>query len=179
MPRRIAALFLALLLALPALAQTASQATQPGSSPGPQQSQSVDALGMDVSQPRITDQQAKELFGEVSSILQWVSGETKLPIHDQVKSKLTSRAELQKYLEEHLDRDGGTERLKRSELVLKKFGLLPRTFDLEPFLVKLLREQVLGFYDPEVKTMFLLDWVKPDEQTTVLAHELTHALQDQ
>src|SRR6202042_1134439 len=29
------------------------------------------------------------------------------------------------------------------------------------------------------KTVNLLDWIKPDDQKPVLAHELTHALQDQ
>jgi len=70
-------------------------------------------------------------------------------------------------------------RLQRSELVLKKFGLLPRDFDLEKLLVLLLREQVAGYYDPKTKTVNLLDWVPMEEQEPVMAHELTHALQDQ
>ena len=36
-----------------------------------------------------------------------------------------------------------------------------------------------GFYDNKTKTVNLLDWIEPDEQKPVLAHELTHALQDQ
>jgi hypothetical protein len=63
--------------------------------------------------------------------------------------------------------------------VLKKFGLLPREFDLQKFLVALLREQVAGFYEPKTKTVNLLDWVEAEQQKPVLAHELTHALQDQ
>jgi hypothetical protein len=63
--------------------------------------------------------------------------------------------------------------------VLKKFGLLPRDFDLQSFLVSLLEEQVAGYYDAKTKTVNLLDWVIPDLQRPVLAHELTHALQDQ
>ena len=45
--------------------------------------------------------------------------------------------------------------------------------------LKLLREQVAAFYDPKTKTVNLLDWVRPELQRPVLAHELTHALQDQ
>jgi hypothetical protein len=63
--------------------------------------------------------------------------------------------------------------------VLKKFGLLPRDFDLQSFLVALLREQVAGYYDPKTKTVDLLDWLDAEQQKPVLAHELTHALQDQ
>src|SRR5271165_7153777 len=36
-----------------------------------------------------------------------------------------------------------------------------------------------AFYDPKTKTVNLLDWVRPELQRPVLAHELTHALQDQ
>jgi len=40
-------------------------------------------------------------------------------------------------------------------------GLLPRDFDLQTFLLGLLREQVEGYYDPETKTVNMLDWVDP------------------
>src|SRR4029077_7043663 len=75
--------------------------------------------------------------------------------------------------------DEDTKRLRRSELVLKKFGLLPHEFDLQTFLVSLLREEVAGYYDPKTRTVNLLDWVPIAEQEPVMAHELTHALQDQ
>ena len=69
--------------------------------------------------------------------------------------------------------------MQREEIVLKKFGLLDPDFHLQPFLVSLLTEQIAGFYDNKTKTVNLLDWVAPDEQKPVMAHELTHALQDQ
>ncbi len=75
--------------------------------------------------------------------------------------------------------DKDSKRLKRSEVVLKKFGLLDRDFQLQPFLVSLLTEQIAGYYDSKTKTVNLLDWIAPDQQKPVLAHELTHALQDQ
>jgi hypothetical protein len=85
---------------------------------------------------------------------------------------------VESYLTKHM-KDEDVKRLQRSELVLKKFGLLPRDFDLEKLLVSLLREQVAGYYDPKTKTVNLLDWVPMEEQEPVMAHELTHALQDQ
>ena len=74
--------------------------------------------------------------------------------------------------------DEGTKRMERAELVLKKFGLLDRDFHLRTFLLSLLTEQVAAFYDPRTRTVNLIDWVQPDEQKPVLAHELTHAVQD-
>ncbi len=43
----------------------------------------------------------------------------------------------------------------------------------------LYKEQVEGWYDAHNKTVYLLDWVEPDIQKPVMAHELVHALQDQ
>ena len=127
---------------------------------------------------KITPRQAEELFHSVDEIMQFDSKETGLPIKREVKRKLTSRDEVESYLTKHLN-DDDTQRLRRSELVLKKFGLLPRDFNLETFLVALLKEEVAGYYDPKTRTVNLLDWVPMEEQEPVMAHELTHALQDQ
>jgi len=127
---------------------------------------------------KITPRQAEELFHSVDEIMQFDSKQTGLPIKHDVKRKLTSRDEVYSYLTKHLN-DEDAQRLRRSELVLKKFGLLPRDFNLETFLVALLKEEVAGYYDPKTKTVNLLDWVPIEEQEPVMAHELTHALQDQ
>ena len=127
---------------------------------------------------KITPRQAEELFHSVDEILAFDSKQTGLVVKKEVKRKLTSREEVVSYLTKNKD-DKDTQRLRRSELVLKKFGLLPRDFDLEKLLVALLREQVAGYYDPKTKTVHLLDWVPMEEQEPVMAHELTHALQDQ
>jgi len=139
--------------------------------PPPQQSP-------DEGEVKITPRQAEELFHSVDEILEFDSKQTGLPIRREVKRKLTSRDEVVSYLTKHLN-DEDTQRLRRSELVLKKFGLLPRDFDLQTFLVALLREEVAGYYDPKTRTVNLLDWVPMAEQEPVMAHELTHALQDQ
>ncbi|WP_263383775.1 hypothetical protein [Granulicella arctica] len=130
-------------------------------------------------EPRITKEQAKELFRSVDEILAFVSTDTKLPIEHPVKRVMISRDQVNKYLTQKFNEDEGTKRLERSEIVLKKFGLLDRDFHLGPFLVTLLTEQIAGFYDNKTKTVNLLDWIQPEEQKPVLAHELTHALQDQ
>ena len=127
----------------------------------------------------MTKDQAKELFRSVDDILQFVSTDSGLPIDHTVKRKLISRDEITRYLREKFDEDEGAKRMERSEIVLKKFGLLDRDFQLRPFLLSLLTEQIAGFYDNKTKTVNLLDWIQPDEQKPVLAHELTHALQDQ
>jgi hypothetical protein len=148
----------------------AGQATTPKTEQTPPES---------AAQAPMTKEQAKELFRSVDEILSFASSDTKLPIEHPVKRKLISRDEVNRYLREKFDEDEGAKRMERSEIVLKKFGLLDRDFNLRPFLLSLLTEQIAGFYDNKTKTVNLLDWIKPEEQKPVLAHELTHALQDQ
>ena len=128
---------------------------------------------------KISRQEADELFRSVDEIVQFASRDTSLPVKHPVKRRLISRDEVVAYIQKHMAEDEDTQRLRRSELVLKKFGLLPRDFDLGKLLIALLREQVAGYYDPQTQTVNLLDWVDLDQQSPVMAHELTHALQDQ
>ena len=128
---------------------------------------------------KITKEQAKELFLQVDQILQFSSDDSKLAIRSKVKRRLTTRAEVEEYVQEKLKNDEDAKRMQRGEIVLKKFGLLDHDFQLGPFLVSLLKEQIAGYYDSKTKTVNLLDWIAPEQQKSVLAHELTHALQDQ
>jgi hypothetical protein len=152
-------------------------AAQTATPVAPQAPPSTPAL--DKPQAPMTKDQAKELFRSVDEILSFASTDTGLPIEHPVKRKLISREEVNRYLREKFDEDEGARRMERSEIVLKKFGLLDRDFHLRPFLLSLLTEQIAGFYDNKTKTVNLLDWIQPDDQKPVLAHELTHALQDQ
>ena len=163
-----------LLLAGAGWAQTSAPPAPPDSAPAPTQ-----VAPSPEPESHITPQQAQELFRSVDQILRFASQDSGLPIHHPVKRALVSRDQAMKYIVGRMGSDRDAKRLERSALVLKKFGLLPRNFDLQSFLVKLLREQVAGYYDPKSKTVNLLDWVDADVQKPVLAHELTHALQDQ
>ncbi len=127
----------------------------------------------------MTKQQARELFDSVDQIMAFASKDTGLAGVPHVKRKLVSREEVNQYLIKNFDEDESSKRLQRSEIVLKKFGMLSQDFDLRPFLLSLLTEQIAGFYDDKTKTVNLLNWIEPDEQKPVLAHELTHAIQDQ
>ncbi len=127
----------------------------------------------------LTKAQEAQLIGDLDNIFQFVSKDTGLPISHPIKHVFLTREDVNKFLRKKFDEDKDTKRMERSELVLKKFGLIDRDFHLRPFLLSLLTEQIAGFYDDKTKTMNLLDWVPMDQQKPVMAHELTHALQDQ
>jgi len=161
-----AAICFVVAIAAPAQQRPVAPRTNPIQSPGQESA-------------HMSPDQAKELFALVDDLLKFSSQETGLPIKSTVKRQLTTRTEVEIYLNEKFNEDEGAKRLQKSEIVLKKFGLLDRDFALKPFLLALLKEQIEAYYDSKTKTVNLLDWIGIEEQKPVLAHELTHALQDQ
>lgn len=174
------ALFLGLAAAVAAPAQqTAPSATPSASAQSGCTLSAGPSHNQDKTPTKITPEQARQLFALVDVLIKFSSDETGLPIKSTVKRQLTSRDAVEKYLEEKFNEDEGTKRLQRDEIILKKFGLLDRDFQLKPFLLQLLKEQIEAYYDSKTKTVNMLDWVGPEDEQPVLAHELTHALQDQ
>ncbi len=88
---------------------------------------------------------------------------------DAVVERLRARTR-QEYPPGELDLEGES---------LKRLGLIPDALDYERTMFDLLEEQVLGFYDPDEHRLYIADWVPADMQRPTMAHELTHALQDQ
>jgi hypothetical protein len=126
-----------------------------------------------------TEAEAKAFLASLDEIVEFAEADTGLAMRKPIQKEMASREQVETYLLERMAEDPDTKRLEHSEVVVKKLGLLPAEFDLKGFLVKLYREQVAGFYDAKRKTAFLLDWIAPEVQRPVMAHELTHALQDQ
>jgi hypothetical protein len=163
----------------PAVGQAKPPAPAPGQTPAQPEKPGAQAGQPAKGETHITPDQAQQLFALVDQLMQFSSEETGLPIKSTVKRQIRTRAEVEAYLNEKFNEDEGAKRLQRGEIVLKKFGLLDKDFDLKPFLLALLKEQIEAYYDSKTKTVNLLDWVSVEEQKPVLAHELTHALQDQ
>jgi hypothetical protein len=67
------------------------------------------------------------------------------------------------------------------ERAYKAFGLLPEQLDTKQYLIDFYTGQVAGYYDPETKKFFLKanELATEREDDFAIAHELTHALQDQ
>jgi hypothetical protein len=147
--------------------------------PPPKSGKSEGTFTVGQPETHISKQQAKELFRSVDDILHFASDDSRLPIRREVKRRLTNREAVEKYIVDKFNNDDDAKRMQRAEIVLKKFGMFDRDFELRPFLVSLLKEQIAGYYDSKTKTVNLLDWIDPAQQKSVLAHELTHALQDQ
>lgn len=131
------------------------------------------------SEVRMTDADTKRLFESVDKILDFAAQDTGMPKKTDVKRQLVGKADVEKYTSGRLAKEEFTQRFAQAELSMKKLGYLPRDFNLREFLVKSTGQEVAGYYDDETKTISLLNWVPFDKQEPILAHELTHALQDQ
>lgn len=127
----------------------------------------------------MTDADTKKLFESVDRILTFSSEDSGFPKHAVVKRRMVSKADVEKFAQGRLAKEEYTQRFAQAELSMKKLGLLPREFNLREFLVKSTAQEVAGYYDDETKVISLLNWVPADRQEPILAHELTHALQDQ
>ena len=112
-----------------------------------------------------------------------------------VPMEVKSPEELRGYLVQELERQYSPAQVHGLQRVYERLGLLPPTVDLGEALLKLYTSQIAGFYDPRVGTLFLVPSGVPAQgwmmsflqfmlhrdlvNEMLLAHELTHALQDQ
>src|SRR5579864_9713259 len=128
---------------------------------------------------RMTDADTRKLFESVDKILDFASEDSGMPKQAAVRRRLVSKADVEKYASGRMAKEEYAKKLETAELTMKKMGFLPREFNLREFLVKSTGQQIAGYYDDETKTISLLNWVPVDRQEPILAHELTHALQDQ
>jgi hypothetical protein len=119
------------------------------------------------------------IIATTEAVLKETSDLRELSILKDVKSGAQSRAEIERMVMKNLDEESTPAEMHAAEVVLKAFGLAPQDFNYRPFLIKLLTEQVAGYYDPKVQQFYLADWIELEGQKPVMAHELTHALQDQ
>jgi hypothetical protein len=119
------------------------------------------------------------IVSTTAAMLQETSEIRELSILKAVKSGAQSRAEIESMIVRNLDSETTPAEMHASEVLLKVFGLAPKDFAYRAFLIKLLTEQVAGYYDPKAEQFYLADWIELEGQKPVMAHELTHALQDQ
>jgi hypothetical protein len=119
-----------------------------------------------------------------------------------VEKAVQSPAELQQFLLKDLERTYPGETLHILEKRLLKFGFMVSPLDLHQMMTQMFSQQVAGYYDPRAKKMVLINAITgsggqrqfaPVEllarmlaaqmgvslEKMILAHELTHVVQDQ
>lgn len=135
-------------------------------------------------EPRTSSQTAQassspEFIKAADEVLLQMSKILDLPIKEPLKKSLRSKQEVRDYLIREDKEDKNEAERYADEKTLEAFGLIPKDFPLDTFMLNVLTDQVAGLYDPKAKEFYIADWIPADEQRTVMSHELTHALEDQ
>jgi hypothetical protein len=115
---------------------------------------------------------ADEVLGQMSQI-------TGLKLRSPLKKTLRSRDEIRAYVIREMNEEKSAAERYAGARSGEAFGLLPKNFDFDNFMVALLTEQIAGLYDPKAHEFYIADWIPLGDQRMVMAHELTHALEDQ
>lgn len=122
------------------------------------------------------DPQLRALVDSLMPELQRLSGLKQLaPIHMARRNAAQVRA----FVDQQLTRNLPPDQLEGMRKTYVALGLMPDTLRLRDLLLDLYTEQIVGYYDPQTKQLYVVDGVSRDALEPVLAHELVHALQDQ
>ena len=129
--------------------------------------------------PAASDKVTAEFAAATDEVLQQMSQITGLKLRTPLKKTLRSREEIRAYVLRQMDEDKNPRERYADARAAEAFGLLPKNFDLDPFMVDLMTEQIAGLYDPKAQEFYIANWIPMADQKIVMSHELTHALEDQ
>jgi hypothetical protein len=125
------------------------------------------------------DTTSPEFLQAADDVLAQMSGILHLPIREPLKKTLRTKDEIRAYLVQEQNTDETADQRYADAKALEAFGLIPEGFPLDSFMLDILTDQIAGLYDPKAKEFYIADWIPINEQREVMAHELTHALEDQ
>ena len=116
---------------------------------------------------------------EVADAVPRIEAATGMKFKRPPRIEARSRDEVRQFLLRKFDEETPAQELAGEEAAYKLFGFIPDSMDLRKFLLAVLNEQVVGYYDPATKVLYVVQGA--DEQTVAITvtHELVHALQDQ
>jgi len=93
--------------------------------------------------------------------------------------EVRTRDQVREFLLQRMQEPAIKTQIANQETTYKLLGMIPDTMHLADLLVKVLTEQIIGYYDPKTKVLYVVNGA-PEEYTGItIMHELVHALQDQ
>ena len=143
-------------------AASPAPAASSDSNSGTEQGQSLGEMARKVrkdhtQEVQMSDADAKELFKSVDKIVAFASEDSGFPKRTAVKRRLVSSAEVEKFTRDQQGKEEYAQRLTRSEMTMKKFGLLSRDFNLREFVVRANGTEIAAYYDDETKTISMVN----------------------
>jgi hypothetical protein len=124
--------------------------------------------------------EAEPLSGPIAKVADEVEQVRGLQFKRPVRAEAVSKAKIARLLQEGLDQGFPKEEADRTGQAWETMGLIPNGTDLRKAVVDFNSSQVIGFYDDDAQRLVIIGSSSLSPyQRFVLAHELTHALQDQ
>ena len=117
------------------------------------------------------------LFRQVDEIAQKLAEITGWKLKRKVPAAMMNKAELDKFLTGKVNSEVKPDEIRAEEITLRALGFVEEEFDLKRSVLDVLNEQAAAFYDTKKKRLFVMESSAGD--TTILVHELSHALADQ
>src|SRR5438270_3780275 len=102
-----------------------------------------------------------------------------LPFKTPPKGEARSKEQVRECVTKQFTDSLASHDIAGQEAAYKRLGMIPDTLKLQPFLTSLLEEQIVGYYDPHTKVLYVVDGSPKDMAELTITHELVHALQDQ
>ncbi len=122
----------------------------------------------------------EEMLDTATTIEDQVQELRGLSATEDFSRELISESDLEETVKNDFFADYSDEEAQQDALVLATLGLLPPDFELKQWYTDLYSEQIAGYYDDEIKTMFVVqDTGFGGYEKLTYAHEYTHVLQDQ
>lgn len=102
-----------------------------------------------------------------------------VPFKHPPKLEVRSRDQVRAFVTAQLTDSAALRDLAGKEAAYKAFGLIPDTTNVRKLFEDLLTEQIIGYYDPKTKVLYVVKGAPDDVASITIMHELVHALQDQ
>jgi hypothetical protein len=134
------------------------------------------AVSDDAPQAQWSQAELEKIAADIQSDVEELRG---MSFKSKVAVKLTDKKGFVQYALARQKETESPEKLARDESVAKLLGLVPADMDLQKTMMALLEDQVGGFYDPTTKSFYLMETFTGGVAKIIMAHELTHALDDQ
>lgn len=116
---------------------------------------------------------------EVAEAIPRIEQATGLKFKTPPRLEVRTREQVRDFLLKQFDEATPAAQLTGEEKVYKLLGLIPDSMDLRAFFLRVLTEQVVGYYDPKAKSLYVVEGADEQVVGITITHELMHALQDQ
>jgi hypothetical protein len=95
------------------------------------------------------------------------------------KIEVRTAEQVRAFVERTLNEPSTRSELAGQARAYRLLGVVDDSIDLRSLMVRVLQEQVVGYYDPPSKTLYVVQGADSAAAAITLRHELVHALQDQ